>query len=523
MMIRIDSRRGRIARRTAAALSLLLLAGCWGNSSETVSGTAPGRAGAPAVVARKPLLEGWEQPACALLLSGEQFGYLEPCGCSLTQSGGLARRATLERVLRDKGWAVTGIDGGNTLKRSRRQDQAKFEAIFTGLKDIGYRAVGAGAAELHLPPDYLLAQFAESDGVPLGGLLVSANVVLFDTPDLGVPKPFRIVEVGGKKVAVTSVLGKAAGEEVAPVGVQTNITVRDPSEALSTVLPLMQAEQPDLLLLLANGSTDESRLWAKAFPQFQLVLAAGGPEEPREQPTLVGETLVLQAGHKGKHVGVLGYYPDAKTKFRWELVDLDNVRFEGDPRMDALMKAYQLQLQDLDLVRQPELAINYPSGDKFVGAKNCGECHKQAFAKWSKTKHAHAFESLSRGRKGQEATWVSRVYDPECLCCHVTGWDPQNVLRYDSGYLDEQSTAHLIGQQCENCHGPGSRHTELERQYRQDLKSVDKDTLFQARKDLKLNSKTAEKQVCQKCHDAENSPTFKFEKYWEEVKHPWKD
>ncbi len=27
-----------------------------------------------------------------------------------------------------------------------------------------------------------------------------------------------------------------------------------------------------------------------------------------------------------------------------------------------------------------------------------------------------------------ERTWVKRNYDPECLSCHVTGWNPQNFF-----------------------------------------------------------------------------------------------
>lgn len=471
----------------------------------------------------KPFLEGWQKPAAALMLSGEQFGYLEPCGCSLTQSGGLARRAKLEAMLREKGWALAGLDLGGTLKRSRRQDQVKFEAILSGLKEIGYQAVGTGTAELHLPPDYLLSQFSEGDGIPLGGLLVSANVTLFDTPDLGVPKGFKIIEIGGRKIGVTSVLGKKGAEEVAPAGVQTNITVRDPIEALEAVLPSLTAEKPDLLVLLSHGSTEEAKVWAEKFPQFHVVLTAGGPEDPSEKPFPVGNTWVLEAGHKGKHIGILGYYPDATPPLKWELIQLDNTRFENDPRMDVLMKNYQQQLKDLDLARSEELLVPHPSGDKFIGAKVCGECHKKAFAKWEKSKHAHAFESLSKGRKGQEATWISRIHDPDCLACHVTGWDPQNVLRFESGYLDPEATAHLIGQQCENCHGPGLKHVELERAFKKDLKAVDRDTLMAARAANKLNSATAEKQVCHKCHDYENSPKFEFKKYWGEIHHPWKD
>jgi hypothetical protein len=187
------------------------------------------------------------------------------------------------------------------------------------------------------------------------------------------------------------------------------------------------------------------------------------------------------------------------------------------------MRNYQQQLKDLDLARSDELLTRHPSGRTFVGAAKCGECHTKAYAFWKETPHAKAFHSLEQGRKGQEANWISRVYDPECLCCHVTGWNPQAVMRYESGYLDAVTSKHLVGQQCENCHGPGSEHVEREWQYRKDLKSIPLDDVDAARTAVKLNSAAAEKQVCHKCHDPENSPAFDFAKYWPKVKHPWKD
>lgn len=508
--------------RAGMWLSLVcgLCVGCGGcNSGETLS---PSNTDIPQSPPTEPLLQGWDRPAAALLLSGEQFGYLEPCGCSLLQSGGLARRARLEAMLREKGWPVAGLDAGGIIKRSRTQDQIKFEAILGGLKQLNYAAVAAGTAELRLQPDYLIGQFTEGEGIPLGGLLVSANVVFFDQPDLGVPKPWKIVTVGDVKVGVTAVLGQQAAAEVAPAGVQTNITILPAADALRQVLPALQAEQPDWMVLLAHGTPEEARTWAEQFPQFAVVLTTGGAEEPPLKPTLVGETWLLEVGHKGKHVGVLGYYPQATPKFRWEVVNLDNQRFTNDPRMDQVMRDYQRMLQEQNLAESEEILSRHPSGRTFVGAAKCGECHKNAYKKWTGTKHAQAFESLKRGRKGQEHNWISRIYDPECLCCHVTGWNPQEVLRFESGYLNERATPHLLGQQCENCHGPGSHHTELEWRLRE-TKSAPDEAVIAARKDLKLNSATAEKDVCIKCHDGDNSPNFQFKKYWEEVRHPWKD
>src|SRR5262245_57565028 len=69
--------------------------------------TPPGQTAAPA---QKRLFDGWGAPAAAIVFSGEQHGYLEPCGCSVNQLGGLARRADLFRQIQERGWATTAFD-----------------------------------------------------------------------------------------------------------------------------------------------------------------------------------------------------------------------------------------------------------------------------------------------------------------------------------------------------------------------------------------------------------------------------
>ncbi len=116
---------------------------------------------------------------------------------------------------------------------------------------------------------------------------------------------------------------------------------------------------------------------------------------------------------------------------------------------------------------------------------------------------------------------VLRTFDPECLSCHVTGWEPQEYVRFQTGFLNEEFASSgddkllqklLAGSQCENCHGPGSRHIEL----------IESDPAAAVR-DVKITLQQAEEQTCVKCHDGDNSPDFKFEKYWEAVKHYGKD
>lgn len=471
-----------------------------------------------------PLLDGWEKPALAIVLTGEQHGYLEPCGCSLTQSGGLARRADLFRQIEERGWPVTAFDLGGTLKRSRIQSQYKFQTLLAALKDMHYQGLGMGPEELRLGPAQLLASHVQNPEHPEKSLaFLGANVTFFGVPDLeGAPERLKIVEIGGVKVGVTSVLGTSFKNDIVPQGAESDITIESPEKVLPQVIEELDQAQPDVRILLSHASLSESQHLAAKFPGFDIVLSAGGAEDPSGEPQKIGETLLWTVGRKGKYAGVVGFYPDADERFRFELVNLDMHRFHESPRMHEHMQTYQDLLKEVQLAAE-ELPISHPTGATFVGAEKCGECHTKAYGVWKTTRHAHAFESLKIGRKGQEENWISRIYDPECLACHVTGWHSQDVLRYESGYISEEETPHLLGQQCENCHGPGSRHVELEWQWRENRGQVDRERLLGERKAMHLTKEIAKKQVCYRCHDLDNSPNFEFETYWEKVKHPFRD
>ena len=53
-----------------------------------------------AVSSDAKLFQGWGKPDVALLITGRQHGYIEPCGCTglTNQRGGLARRLSLIHI-----------------------------------------------------------------------------------------------------------------------------------------------------------------------------------------------------------------------------------------------------------------------------------------------------------------------------------------------------------------------------------------------------------------------------------------
>ena len=88
--------------------------------------------------------------ACAEAIVSRTSGYLNPCGCSKPQKGGIARRATVLRMLRDDGRKVVCMSSGGLVTGIGRQDEIKFQILMEALRHMGYRAVNVTPSELYL-------------------------------------------------------------------------------------------------------------------------------------------------------------------------------------------------------------------------------------------------------------------------------------------------------------------------------------------------------------------------------------
>ena len=152
------------------------------------------------------------------------------------------------------------------------------------------------------------------------------------------------------------------------------------------------------------------------------------------------------------------------------------------------------------------------SEPEYVGTKTCGMCHKkedvgQQLKIWQDSKHSQAYTTLQT----EEADKIAKekghstkaAETPECLKCHVTGYDIDASLLRKKFKIED-------GVQCETCHGPGSEYKS---------KKVMKDRSLAIEKGLVLYEKPEE--LCVKCHN-EESPAFSgfnFDEMWPKIKH----
>lgn len=482
---------------------------------------------AAAVPDVKPLLKGWAKPAVALVFSGEQHGYMEPCGCSVTQSGGLSRRADLMRQLTEKGWPFAALDVGGLVKKDNQQNKFKFQVMLAALKDLGYKALGLGSEELsieRLEPGFLLTQGPQA-GTDQDGLgFVNANVDFTLFKDARPASLAKVITINGHRIGVTAIFGKSLTAALFGDTGDPQIKVNDPAKALPAAIAELKKQKAEVLVLLSHAEKAESVELAKKFPEFQIVATARGPEDGEDTAEQIGKTLLVVVGQKGKHVAIVGYYPDdSKRPFRYELVDLDKERFKDTPKMLDRMREYQHMLEaNYDAVLKDFAKPPHPNGDQFAGVDSCKDCHTKAYAVWKDSKHAHAYQTLITGREGAKNP-IPRNHDPECIACHTTGWDPQGVFPYVSGFYSAEKTPKLKDQQCENCHGPAAKHVDLELAWKRDPKSVKKADLDAARARAALKAGATEKTLCYKCHDLDNDPNFDFATYWPQIEHKGKD
>ncbi|MDB4654342.1 multiheme c-type cytochrome [Rubripirellula sp.] len=456
----------------------------------------------------------WAAPDLTLVVTGQQHGYIEPCGCTGLdrQKGGVARRFTLMKQLRELGWTLMPLDAGNLVRRFGRQAEVKLQQSVKALKLMGYDAVGFGSDDLRLGVGELLAVAAAED-TPEDTLYASGNVVVID-PSLMLQS--KVVEKGGLKIGVTSILDEKS-MEVKPGG---DLGIEPAVESTRKVLAELNQSKPDFRVLMFFGKEDAARDLARAVPGFDLIVVGGGGGEPTYQAEQIEgtETRMILTGNKAMYAGLVGLY--AKGELKYARVPLTH-EFEDAPEMRQLMKEYQEQLKDIGLEGLGLKPIRHSSGEQFVGSEACGKCHTTAYDIWQGTPHAEATEHIVK--PPAERGDVARHFDPECISCHVTGWNAQEYYPYVSGYLSLDKSPHLTGNGCENCHGPGAGHAAAEAEGA----TVTDEVKMQLRDLMKLPlSKARDK--CMTCHDLDNSPDFHedgaFEDiYWPEVEHYGKD
>ncbi len=296
-----------------------------------------------------------------------------------------------------------------------------------------------------------------------------------------------VITMGGRRVGLIGLVSQDFGSG-ADVIEKAGFKVEDPFVAVRRLVPTLRPNS-DLIVVLAHMThTEVDRLVKSEAVGVDLVVAGYNPYIMTNQPD-TAVTTILRPGQRGEYIGVahLGSVDPAtgRAKAKVEAIMLEVAKLPDDPALaDELVKlkaeiASDKRKQQLE--KELEVAEGIVLGqDRFLGNETCARCHAGDIAWWEKDPHAHAFATLEKQGKANDAS---------CLPCHVTGHGAAG------GFAAAGTTNDMRNVQCESCHGMGTLH---------DWTGV---------------AAPVSEAACKTCHVPEWSPKWNFTEYMAKLGH----
>ncbi len=275
--------------------------------------------------------------------------------------GGLARLAALvEKERRDPrpGAAVLAVDGGDFTFGSAFSALSRNLGIELKLMDaMGFLGTTLGNHEMDWTPNGTAMVVDAGIGTGDGLKVLASNLVIPDDKAAADLKalvgtkilPWRVVTLdNGLKVGLFGLLGTGAWKlspHAAPV------TVRPLAEAANEAITALKAEGVDLIVALSHsgvtegdGPTGEDETLAGAVEGID-VIVSGHTHTLLPQPTVVGKTLIVQAGCYGQYLGRLTLVKgaDGFELESWDTLPIDDAT-PGLPDITTLIEAAEAHL-----------------------------------------------------------------------------------------------------------------------------------------------------------------------------------
>lgn len=274
--------------------------------------------GAAGLLGGLPLAAGGPKPGAVgrvtLLHTNDTHSRIEPFGPgngSLSGKGGMARRATLVRRLRQQLGNVLLLDAGDTFQGTPYFNQYKGRLDYRLMSLVGYDAGTLGNHDFDNGVDLLLEAMQEATFD-----FVNCNFDCKGSPALEKRlRPYIIKELPGIRVGITGV-GVAFRGLVAPNN-HKGVVWKDPEQVLKPIVErLRNVEKVDLVVLLSHlgydlhGEAIDDLHLASLVPGIDAIVG-GHSHTFLNEPTRIkqarGETLIFQVGFAGVNVGRMDF------------------------------------------------------------------------------------------------------------------------------------------------------------------------------------------------------------------------
>jgi 2',3'-cyclic-nucleotide 2'-phosphodiesterase (5'-nucleotidase family) len=404
-----------------------------------------------------------------IVYTGNMLGELKPCGCSKEEDqGGIERRMQYIKDTRSKNPHFLLVDTGDHFKEPTRQGKLKAETLLIATEKMQYDAVALGDRDIVYGQKFL----KQRNQIPW----MAGNLII----DQFNPIPSKMkVFSNGLKIGILAVADPDLFHD------HVGLRVTDPKEtALKLITKMRETENPDLIVLLTHAERQAALSYLN-LDGVNVVINGHIATETDVidlKPVRKNGKIFVQSSSRGQKMGELRvqFDPQGNKFLNHQLVKLDSsVKF--DPEMVKLYKKYNGKVETM-FFETLTSKQNKRNKSVYAGDTVCKTCHLAEHTAWSASRHGRAYNTLRK---------INKAFDPECLVCHVVGFN------LAGGFISELDTPALKNVQCEMCHGPGLSHASGPQKG--------------------FGSKA--KEACKQCHVKNHSPRFNYAEYWTKIKH----
>ncbi len=460
----------------------------------------------------KPPAKAPEKPALRLYALAGAAGAVEPCGCVKDMLGGVDHAAAFVNAQKGEAASSLVVGAGPMLfgephlpNDEHTQALFKAEALAQSMKDIGLVAWAPGANDWALGEKELARLETES-----GAALLAANL----SGDTAGAQATKMVEVGGYKVGLVGVsVPEARGPDV------EGLKIGSAAEALRAGHQVVTKKGAQIAVALIAAQRGQALRLAETVGGFQVAVVGkgfdqGDANDPTFSPTIVGDTLVVQAPNHVQRIAVVDLYVrDNDFQFadgsglaaaeereslarRIDILKRRIARWEA-PDSGVASEEVAARKKDLGALEKKYASLAKPEPPKegsyftyelvdvreSLGVDQRVGARLEAYYKRVNAHNAKAFadrkpppveegqsrfvgvEQCSNCHLEERAFWDKtrhagayetlvvghKEFNLDCVSCHVTGYEKP-------GGSTVTHVEDFKDVQCEVCHGPGSRH-----------------------------------------------------------------
>lgn len=324
-------------------------------------------------------------------------GYLETCGCSTHQLGGLARRATKIAQLRES-QPLLAIEGAHFIEDAGEFQLFKGEIIVKSLNAMGYSAMQLGVRE------------AQHGANGIDTLVDQADFPCFSAnlhkPEGLWTQPFLEVSIAGVNVGITGV----SQPELVNFELPDGLFFANPVDGLDSALADLKRKKVDITIVCLEGNA----LWISEMQRHFVgradLFLSGDRKEATAHLDFSSNPPSLNNWQMGKYLGLVAVDPTPDGfNFAGMTVRLEDDIPDAEEIIEILDNDFKAQLKDRFFSK-----MKVDLEQLYLPPDSCEPCHAEAYETYMISGHAKAKETLVE--KGQ-------TYNPDCMTCHLI-YDP---------------------------------------------------------------------------------------------------